>query len=254
MAIAGIEQIDSSSNQIDIEGRGSSNSVEGREKVMNVILLIMVFVLLALFGYLFFTDRLVVGIENPFSKGGSQTPINDQEEVIKTGEFHLTMEYGSSFIPPYRVCFSSVSDISKVFCFVDDGYSFDEDTGAKRYRDGAEKPNMAYENTLVEGVGVLPVGEYTMEYKLLEDVDYYVWNPCVKSLNGSVVEDESLCSDYYKKLETSYVTNDWLNFRSSYINSYGGNPIVINIEDGKRTEIGQVAAQPYINYSFMSQE
>ena len=79
MGIPGIEQIDSgsSTSRAEVESTSSSSSDEcSREKILNVVLLIMVFVLLGLFAYLFFTDRLVVGIENPLSK-----PETNQEEV-----------------------------------------------------------------------------------------------------------------------------------------------------------------------------
>jgi hypothetical protein len=252
--IEGIEQVDggSSSNVSGVDRTSSSGSGEsGREKILNVVLLVMVFVLLGLFAYLFFSDRLVVGVENPLSKGETPTTIdNQQEESTRTGEFHLTMGYPSEYLPPYRVCFSDTSDISKVYCFVDDGYSLE--TGAKRFRDDAKAPNMAYENTLVEGVGVLPVGEYTMEYRMLDDVDYYVWNPCVKALNGYEVKDDTICAKYYEKLKKAYSEEDWFNFKLSYINSYGGDPITITVEEDKRTEIGDVASQPYISISFMN--
>jgi len=80
MAIAGIEQVDGGGkpNISEVESTSSSGSDEcSREKVLNVVLIIMVFVLLGLFAYLFFTDRLVVGIENPLSKG------TNQEEVVE---------------------------------------------------------------------------------------------------------------------------------------------------------------------------
>jgi len=80
MGIPGIEQIDSgsSTSRAEVESTSSSSSDEcSREKILNVVLLIMVFVLLGLFAYLFFTDRLVVGIENPLSK-----PETNQEEVV----------------------------------------------------------------------------------------------------------------------------------------------------------------------------
>ncbi len=241
MAIAGIEQIDNSGSNVNVSANesGSSSTGSGRENILSVILLIMVFVLLGLFAYLFFTDRLVVGIENPFSSGENQSTINQQEEVIKTGEFHLTMGYPSEYLPPYRVCFSDVTDISKVYCFVNSG---------------SEESSSEYKNTVVEGVGVLPVGEYTMEYKLLEDVDHYIWNPCIKALNGGEVTDESVCSDFYSKLEQSYLSQNGLDFNSSYVNSYGGDPIVISIEEDERTEIGDVASMPYFDFSYLLQD
>ena len=93
-----------------------------------------------------------------------------------------------------------------------------------------------------------------MEYKLLEDVDHYIWNPCIKALNGGEVTDESVCSDFYSKLEQSYLSQNGLDFNSSYVNSYGGDPIVISIEEDERTEIGDVASMPYFDFSYLLEE
>lgn len=57
-----------------------SNGEKGA-KTLNMILLIMVFAMIGLFAYLFFTDRLMLGIENPFSK-----QVVEEEEEKKENE------------------------------------------------------------------------------------------------------------------------------------------------------------------------
>ena len=263
MSLTGIDQIDTNESNVTHSHDIDTKNTRGNSgKTLNIVLLFIILLLVGLLAYLFFTDRLTVDIKDPAAKpeeqveNGEQVENKDKKDEVqvssttKSGKFHLEMGYPSSFLPAYRVCFSDVKDISLVYCFVDSGYSINEEDGTISYPDNPQEPANGYENTLSKGVGTLPVGEYTMEYKLLDDVDYYVWNPCVKSLNGSEVKDASLCSAYYKVLEKSYVEKDILNFKSSYINSYGGDPIVIKIEEGKETEIGQVASMPYINYNF----
>lgn len=49
-----------------------------RARLLNVVLLVMVFVMISLFIFLFFTDRLVVGVENPFSKGSDM----ESEQIL----------------------------------------------------------------------------------------------------------------------------------------------------------------------------
>ncbi|PKN02675.1 hypothetical protein CVU76_01390 [Candidatus Dojkabacteria bacterium HGW-Dojkabacteria-1] len=51
---------------------------EKRAKTLNMILLVMVFAMIGLFAYLFFTDRLLLGVENPFSK-----QVVEEEEDIE---------------------------------------------------------------------------------------------------------------------------------------------------------------------------
>lgn len=258
--IEGIEEVGNSDSKSDFvidggkeETSGRGNTGGGREQFMNVVLLIMVFTLLGLFGYLFFTDRLVVGVANPFSKSEidvenesagqndenfiqDDSDINDIEEEVKPeGKFQVKMGYPSEFLPSYRVCFSNISDISEVYCFVGNG---------------SEGEAINYSNSLDEGIGSLPVGEYTMEYKMLMDVDYYIWNPCVKALNG-YNNDQSVCQKFYNKLETAYKADDWGNYKMSYVNSYGGDAIIIKIEADKTTEIGNVALYPYFQITFM---
>lgn len=58
-----------------------------RDKFLNVVLLIFVFVLIGLFAYLFFTDRLIVGIENPFSKEEVKTCTYDGIEYSEGDGF-----------------------------------------------------------------------------------------------------------------------------------------------------------------------
>ncbi|KKP63702.1 MAG: Kielin/chordin-like protein [candidate division WS6 bacterium GW2011_GWE1_34_7] len=75
--IEGISEVGSSStegtNISEISGGGDCS----REKILNVVLLIMVFTLIGLFAYLFFSDRLIVGVENPLSN--KETVIEEEE-------------------------------------------------------------------------------------------------------------------------------------------------------------------------------
>ncbi len=59
---------------------------EKRAKILNMILLILVFVLIGLFVYLFFTDRLLIGIENPLSKKEEVVVTQEKEEVLAEEE------------------------------------------------------------------------------------------------------------------------------------------------------------------------
>jgi len=67
-----------------------------RAKLLNIVLLVMIFVMISLFVFLFFTDRLVVGVENPFSKGSDveseqvqtdDTPVVESVDVEKAEIF-----------------------------------------------------------------------------------------------------------------------------------------------------------------------
>ena len=75
--IEGISEVGNSStegtNISEISGGGDCS----REKILNVVLLIMVFTLIGLFAYLFFSDRLIVGVENPLSN--KETVIEEEE-------------------------------------------------------------------------------------------------------------------------------------------------------------------------------
>ncbi len=51
---------------------------KGKDNSLVLLLLVMVFSLLGLFAYLFFTDRLILGIDNPLS--GKKNTVIDQEE------------------------------------------------------------------------------------------------------------------------------------------------------------------------------
>lgn len=71
--------------QLEAVSDGEKNSrvmtsEEKRAKVLNMILLIMVFALIGVFVYLFFTDRLLIGIENPMSVKQEAT-IKEEEKV-----------------------------------------------------------------------------------------------------------------------------------------------------------------------------
>lgn len=59
---------------------------EKRAKILNMILLVMVFVLIGLFLYLFFTDRLLIGIENPLSKKEEVVAVEEKKEVLAEEE------------------------------------------------------------------------------------------------------------------------------------------------------------------------
>ena len=83
--IEGISEVgDSTSEKINIpEMRGSGDC--SREKILNVVLLVMVFVLIGLFAYLFFSDRLVVGVENPFSNKDVVKQQNELQSCLYNG-------------------------------------------------------------------------------------------------------------------------------------------------------------------------
>lgn len=74
---------------------------------LSVVLLLMVFVMICLFFFLFFTDRLILGIDNPFAKESAtvqeSTVVEDEEEeekvVVKQNEY-MNEEYGVKFKYP----------------------------------------------------------------------------------------------------------------------------------------------------------
>lgn len=80
-----------------------SNEVK-RAKILNMILLVMVFAMVGLFAYLFFTDRLILGVENPFSKQVVEedqeiTENEDEMPVVQMKEY-LNTEFGVKFTYP----------------------------------------------------------------------------------------------------------------------------------------------------------
>jgi hypothetical protein len=86
MSLPGIEQVDGNGKKVDLDTdivsqKEEQVSSKSREGILNMVLLVLVFVLISLFAYLFFTDRLVVGVENPLSKG--QENINSEESSEK---------------------------------------------------------------------------------------------------------------------------------------------------------------------------
>lgn len=58
---------------------------KGKDNSLVLLLLVMVFSLLGLFAYLFFTDRLILGIDNPLSDKKT-TIIDEEEEPIEENE------------------------------------------------------------------------------------------------------------------------------------------------------------------------
>lgn len=85
---------------VDIQKEEAMESADMKEfkkaKLLNIVLLAMVFVMLSLFMFLFFTDRLVVGVENPFCKGSDveseqvqsdDTPVVESVDVQKADTF-----------------------------------------------------------------------------------------------------------------------------------------------------------------------
>ena len=79
-----------------------SNEVK-RAKILNMILLVMVFAMVGLFAYLFFTDRLILGIENPLTKQvveeEKEIKKEDEEPVVQKKEY-LNTELGVKFTYP----------------------------------------------------------------------------------------------------------------------------------------------------------
>lgn len=59
---------------------------EKRAKILNMILLVMVFVLIGLFVYLFFTDRLLIGVENPLSNKKEEAVVSQEKEEVLAEE------------------------------------------------------------------------------------------------------------------------------------------------------------------------
>ena len=66
-----------------------------KSKRLSTVLLLMVFVMIFLFIFLFFTDRLILGIENPFSKESATVQEDivveeeDEEEIVVQEEYRL---------------------------------------------------------------------------------------------------------------------------------------------------------------------
>ncbi len=75
---------------VDIQKEEAMESADMKEfkkaKLLNIVLLAMVFVMLSLFMFLFFTDRLVVGVENPFCKGSDVESEQVQSDDIPVVE------------------------------------------------------------------------------------------------------------------------------------------------------------------------
>lgn len=82
---------------------------EKRAKTLNMILLVMVFAMIGLLAYLFFTDRLLLGVENPFSKQvvEEEEEIEEEKEeeepvvqmkVYENSEFGVKFEYPESWV------------------------------------------------------------------------------------------------------------------------------------------------------------
>ena len=223
----------------------TTSSGNGKLGVLVGFLVVVILLLLGVFAFLFLTDRVDIGIKNPLSKEKKEVVEEKKEEeeeeveesTVKMGKFALSMTYPSEFLPGYRVCFTDTKDVSKVYCFVDLG-------------SGSSSSSLS--NALIQEKGLLrsgslPEGTYTMEYMKLDGVDFYVWNPCVKLLNGEEIVNDSACQQYYSKMNGIIQGENWSQFNTSDINSYGGEPIIIKIEEGKTAEIGTVALEPYIS-------
>ena len=112
--IEGISEVGSSSaestNIPEIKGGGDCS----REKMLNVVLLIMVFTLIGLFAYLFFSDRLIVGVENPLS---TKDEVVQDTEVVADSCLYNGVEYanGQGF-PADDGCNSCSCTDGKVVC------------------------------------------------------------------------------------------------------------------------------------------
>lgn len=172
-----------------------------------------------------------------FCKKSAECNIVEQAEE-PVGYFHVEFGYPSDYLPGHRVCFNKVEDISDVYCFVSEGLSYQ--TGEL-----VKSESRDYTHELVDGSGTLPVGQYNMTYGQWNELNSFIWNPCVRALNGSADYDKSVCDAFYKELNKAYEEKDLYNFSYSSVNFLGGDPIVIEIEEGKTTEIGSVALSPY---------
>ncbi len=113
--IEGISQIDNSSKINILEDEGSEskgNRKMSREKVLNIVLLVFVFVLIGLFAYMFFTDRLIVGVENPFSK--KEVPTSEEEEIpTSENEDVPLVSFTNTSLWPYRLKYPQDWEITK---------------------------------------------------------------------------------------------------------------------------------------------
>lgn len=142
-----VESVDEKDMQDAPEIPLSSSERELRKaNRLSVVLLLMVFVMIFLFIFLFFTDRLILGIENPFSKESTvvqESNVIEEEEieeevVVKENEY-MNNEYGVKF--KYPTDWVIVSEQA--------------DNGSLLVKIGEEKidPNFVFEYYLPSGSG-----------------------------------------------------------------------------------------------------
>jgi len=90
--------ISSPSVSMDESITSSMSNEEKRAKALNMILLVMVFAMIGLFVYLFFTDRLILGVENPFSKQVVEE--EEKKELVVQMNEYVNAEFGVIFTYP----------------------------------------------------------------------------------------------------------------------------------------------------------
>ncbi len=220
---------------------------QGASGGLIAFLTILILALLGFVAYMFFTDKLDIGIDNPLSKqeNVSEQENSDTEEQVenteKTGKFSLTFNYPSEFTPPVRFCFSNTEDISEQHCFWQDRYDAEmsplsnSDNYPNSYKWAEEKS--------------LPVGTYFLDYTVYgsnaneENYPYqtFVYNDCLKALNG-VNEYDGECKEVVDRWNDENFTQD-----STDINlpELVGDPIEIKIEEGKTVSIKDIPLLPY---------
>jgi hypothetical protein len=210
--------------------------------LIEIILLVMVFVQIGIFAYLFFTDRLILGVENPFSKQEQDIGVNiidyddpvtvDIVNPVEEGDFNVSLTFPAGYSPAIRLCFIDMRDVSVSYCFLQK----------------ASNDTKSYSNELVDGKGKLPVGEYYVEFAELAGdgifaIEPYALNECTKAVNGDSPDDGGKCEKFYVYMEDNSVSNSYVNSKA-----IGGNPIVIKIEKGKTVDMGNISALPYFTF------
>lgn len=174
----------------------------------------------------------------------------EKKIVQKTGKIKFSFGFPSEFLPARRICFSNVSDISKMYCY------WQKNTNDKK----------SYSNDLEVNEVTLPVGKYIVDYSSYTfsnlgsqnalDVqnisDSFALKQCVYYANGDgSSKSDTYCKSanlYFSKMsdlmgnELVYTPNQIVNY-----NDFGGDVLIFEVKEGKTTTIDTISLMPYFD-------
>ncbi len=215
-----------------------SPPLEKEKNILIPILLIVVFILLSIFAYLFFTDKIDIGIKNPFSKEEVVEEENEEStELINEEEIILDKEYKDD----YR-------EIS---------FKYPSSWTVKDY-----------EETFYEAIRVQESEDFFLEYISPSghpgELCFYTDTPGVPDLNLGILYDNYVSIDSQDSIRRSYVPefgsytlckmNEEGNYWNWFVVARGYVEYYVNMERADAEEIIEVMDRILLSFEYTGEE